>query len=414
MAIHHRPRRRRDIATTVPDFDADIRARMRTLRNALKRLYKAVDADPGHPQDVSRKFRLNKNLTWKIARILEGTDAMEAALLMPGREGMGILFKALGRGRPPTPILNGAVRASAAFEQAIARHSGDRATLDLLLDSRTGTRDLELSRRLAFRGNSGVWGVQAKARVLVNILAPNARNPRRLDTIMMGGVIGLRRLRAIEPWPVFRLSRYEDDGPATALDRRAIPLDAGAARGSLLMPTWCSPTPSPLQIHRRPDCDIYALANGPVGRTAESTCFFGYLERAGVPRFAKSRGEHGEVSLIISLPTEALVVDFIVHRSLKEAHEPDALVLGRPLGGLSVDDDRGHQSPLPVELSIADIDSHPSKMTLSDHPQYGEMIAAAFARVGWDPSEFVARRLELSYPPMPATVVVRYALPVRT
>ena len=60
------------------------------LQNALRVLYAAVGADPARPQAVSRQFKLNKNLTWKVAKVIQSVDPIEAVPLIPGSEGMEI------------------------------------------------------------------------------------------------------------------------------------------------------------------------------------------------------------------------------------------------------------------------------------------------------------------------------------
>jgi hypothetical protein len=64
------------------------------IRAASRALCEAVGVDPLRPQDVSRRLGLNKNLTWKFARILVETDALDAATMVPGPEGATIYLRA--------------------------------------------------------------------------------------------------------------------------------------------------------------------------------------------------------------------------------------------------------------------------------------------------------------------------------
>ena len=91
-------------------------------------------ADISKPQEVSRQFKLNKNLTWKIAKVLQTNDALEAVPLIPGSEGMEILLAAMsGAGASAASVQ--AVRTKlAAFEHMVEAHVGDRATLELLME----------------------------------------------------------------------------------------------------------------------------------------------------------------------------------------------------------------------------------------------------------------------------------------
>ena len=68
-------------------FADDCRATASELRAALAAVYADVGADAARPQVVARRFRLNKNLTWKIAKVLQSTDPLETVPLVPGKIG---------------------------------------------------------------------------------------------------------------------------------------------------------------------------------------------------------------------------------------------------------------------------------------------------------------------------------------
>ena len=48
------------------------------LRAALVELYDSVEADPLSPQDVARRFRLNKTLTWNVSRLIQAPEGLAA------------------------------------------------------------------------------------------------------------------------------------------------------------------------------------------------------------------------------------------------------------------------------------------------------------------------------------------------
>lgn len=403
-------------ATTPPhavdsrcDFSNDCRAAAGALKAALVELYAAVGADGSRPQDVSRRFSLDKNLTWKITKLLQSDDALEAAPFIPGTEGLDILFRAM-RPIAPTDVLGRVEEAARGFADMVERHAGDRPTFELLLDSTTRARNFEVSRKLAFRGNSGVWGLQARVRVTAHFLAPNPAKRDRLDFALVAGLVGLRRLRPVADWPLFRFVSYNDDGSLRGDLGGRQPIEA-SAENSWLMPSFCSPPAPPLIASEHDNAVTYRLGDGPVGRTGEVTCFFGMYEPGVVSRYATPVDQFGEVSSVITLPIETLLFDLFVHRSLVEAHDPEVCVFGRPSGSVSPDPaDRGGQR-LPISETLQDITGAPPQVATELVPNYDQIIAATFARARWDPLDFVARRLVLAYPPMPSTVVLRHRLP---
>ena len=105
-----------------PQFADDCQATVGGLRNALLGLYRSVGADPAHPQDVARRFKLHRNLTWKVAKILQTDDAFEAAGVLPGTSGMEILLDAMKKqGAPESAVEQ--VRA-ASTEECDSRSGG--------------------------------------------------------------------------------------------------------------------------------------------------------------------------------------------------------------------------------------------------------------------------------------------------
>ena len=98
-----------------------------------------------------------------------------------------------------------------AVERMVSRHVGDRPTLELVRDSlpdRSHDR-LIVSRKLAFRGNSGIWGVQARTRLNAAFVAPSHDDPEMLDAANVGGRVQL--LLRIEN-PAHRIEWAADPG----------------------------------------------------------------------------------------------------------------------------------------------------------------------------------------------------------
>jgi hypothetical protein len=122
-------------AFTEPKFDDHCRRSVHGLRGALLELYRAVGADPTRPQEVSRRFNLNKNLTWKVARIIGAEEAFTAVPLIPGPGGLDILLDAMSQAGAPSDALTRVREAIEEFDRMIELHTGDRNQLELVLDS---------------------------------------------------------------------------------------------------------------------------------------------------------------------------------------------------------------------------------------------------------------------------------------
>lgn len=394
-----------------PKFEEHCRRSVHGLRGALLDLYRAVGADPARPQDVSRRFRLNKNLTWKVARILAAEDAFSAVPLIPGTGGLDILLEAMAGAGAPAAAVDRVRGAAVEFDRMIEVHTGDRGTLELVLDSMGAGRPLEMSRKLAFRGASGVWGIQAGVRVTTHVLAPNRDDPSRLDAALMGGLTRVRRLRPVERWPVFQVRLYEDDGTTrTSTTRReAIEPGTGDRPGDpWLMRSFCTGAMPEVHVSSHPGATLYELGEGPVGKTGEFSCLFGFIDRGEVPRFRDEANRVGELVSSVSIPSEHLQLDLIAHESLGEVLGAEAMLYGSIGGSL----DNVGSMRLPMAERVTDLGvGAPVGTPLIE--RYDEAVGAVMARAGWDAREFRCLRLVMECPPMSSRALLRYALPER-
>ncbi len=395
-----------------PKFDEHCRRSVHALRGSLLDLYRTVGADPSKPQEVSRRYQLNKNLTWKVARIISAEDAFEAVPLIPGPGGLDILLDAMAQAGAPDEALARVRDAIDEFDRMIDVHTGDRSQLELVLDSMGVGRPMEMSRKLAFRGNSGIWGIQAGVRVTAHFLAPCRSEPDLLDLAIMGGLTRVRRLRPVDRWPVFQLRHYNDDGSPDRrpLRREAIepapPGTAATPGDPWLMRSFCSGAMPTIHPARRGDVTLYEIGEGPVGRTGEFSCFFGFADLASVPRYRDASNSVGELISSVSVPAEALHFDLFVHESLTEAMSPRSEMLGT-LGG-AVDG----VGTMPLHMPERFRNLGPG--ALIDTPlvdRYGEAIEAVMTKLGRRLSEFRCLRLLVEHPPMSSRVIVRYDLP---
>lgn len=393
-------------------FEHDCQAALADLRVSLLELYGSVGAPTDQPQEVARSFGLDKNLTWKVSRLLGTPDATDALQYLPGAGALRILLRAMG-GAGPERV----ERVQGSYERlddVVQRHLGDRSTLQLVLDGIGPGRaePLEVSRKLAFRGASGVWGVQARAKVTIAVLAPNAERPDRLDTAFVRGYIGFRRLRSATTWPLSTRRDWYGDGQA--YKPGAQPLEPGQVENGLPILRDFTTAPGPVfELRRMPTGLYFVLPPGPVGNSAAFDCFLGEVVRGEVPRYREGGDRYGEFSTSITAPIEYQLLDVILHRDLVEGFEPEAFLYGNPLGervGGSTDPTQTH---LPLGDQVHELPGSPPAVATPVYPRYAELVGVVYARAGWDPADFVGYRLLSKYPPMGTSVSMRFALPER-
>lgn len=395
-------------------FEADCRESVDSLRAALIRLYSGMGLDPENPQDISRTFKLNKTLTWKLSKVINTPDTMAAVAHVPGTGAMKIFLDALDRKNADPGELQAVRNAAAKFEETVELHVGDRPTLELVLDGLVpGANDrLEMSRKLAFRGNSGIWGVQARTRMALNVLAPNASDPSKLDLAMVRGYVGFRRLRPSVRWPLFQIRAWSTAKDAVVMQPQWEPVEPDSnGDHTYIMHEFSSKNLPEIRTESTAEgTDIVAMP-GPIGNFGSMDCFVGDMMRSAVSRYRGGGDDTGELGATISVPVETLVIDLVVHEDLAFALPPKVLVFGRvsPHGQPSGDDQ--DRSMLPIVDEVRELSGRPPALATPRVPNYANMFTRVCERLGCRPSQMRAVRLEMKYPPLGSMVVLRFDLP---
>jgi hypothetical protein len=398
------------------EFETECRARVGELRSAFIELYDAVGADPLAPQDVARKLRVNKTLAWNVARLLQAADTLAAVAHVPGSSSLDKVIQATARHGADSALVAKARAAVQDFHRMIKEHAGDRPTLDLIVDSTTGSDNsnrLVLSRKLAFRGNSGVYGIQAKTRIVSNFLAVNRDNPELLDLATVSGYVGFRRLRPGVRWPIFMVRAWSGGQDAVAGSSGWEPIEDGeeAQNGFPLMRSFIRGKPPRIESVSTPEGRDYVLAEGPIGNDGAFDCFWGDLMRGAVRRYAERPDDIGEFGAAITAPAEWLVCDIFVDRRLDFALRPELLVFGRIFPHGKPTGTHDDPSLLPIREPIQDLSGSPPIVNTSLVPRYPQLVRHVVERMGMAASEVRGIRLLMEYPPLGANVILRFPLP---
>lgn len=397
-------------------FDEALDGAFQGVRGALTELLVAVGADPGKPQDIARRFRINKNLAWKISKIVTVTDPHAVVSNLPGPTGMNTILAAFESAGAPMRSINAARGAMERFDRMVEVHVGDRSTLELVLTSkapeRVPTEHLHHTRKMAFQGNSSIWGIQARVRLASFFLAPNPDDPGMLDTASLMGLLDVRRLRNQASVPLMMRFAYNDDGTVRA-GPSAEPIDPARADDPLmLMPEFSSrPEPEFVTVEGN-GFTRYQLAPGPIGNGGLNTWVSGECIRAFAPIHADEHNRVGEHAAPVQIPAEWLLCDLHVHRSLSFAMRPRAMMLSQLAVGPAPSGDSGFDR-LPMAEEIEAIGHGPPVVATPLAPRLGEMVSRVHARMGWDAADFHGFRVVVRYPAMPISLVMQHDLAAR-
>jgi len=384
------------------------------IKAAVRELCEAAGVDPLKPQEVGRQLKLNKNLTWKFARILLEEDALDAAPMLPGPEGLAIYLRAFAAAGASERLLERLRSAIAAFDAMVDRHFGGRADFELVLDGLRSGANLEQSRRLAFRGAAAVFGVQAAARVTAQILVPSKVDPSVADIGLLVGLVGLRRLRPIAKLPVFRsIIRSSTELPPS----RPLITGPDGASADFLVRDFSS---IPAAGVSRTEVDgrlTIELNGGPIGRIGEADLFFGSVAERVYARTGSRDDPFAQFITSVSIPAEALVSDLFVHRSIEGPEHAEAAIFAALTGPLPHDPAAREAARIPIDCTpvvhddLAD-DDFARLVEVASVPNYAAMLRRSFEALGEDPRDYKLIRVAMAHPPMPSALFVRWPLPV--
>lgn len=398
------------------DFDADLSAAMRSVRAALTELLTAIGAPASRPQEMSRRFGLNRNLAWKLSKIVHADDPTSVIGHLPGPSGLKILLDTCGEHGAGGEVLQRVVDAQAALDAVAERHAGGRAGLDVLLNARTdgaGAREAqEAARRQAFLANAAIWGVQARVQLGLHVHTPHAGAVSTVDAASVSGVLGFQRLRPTASWPLVRLQAYDED--AGQIDVRAVrPIDPDTPRDT---PPVVRPFSS-VRAEQLHPVDVTAgtlweLKRGAVGLTGTTDCLFGRRVEAIGPSVAGPKGGSAVARLPLNTPIEVAQIDLLVHRDLAYADRaPRAEILSRLETEHDARLDARRPYTLPVPGEVLDLGASPPTLASPYSPRQREIAAWMLGHLGHELDAFRAWRLLIPYPPIPSAPSLVIELP---
>ena len=398
---------------TPATFPGDLHGCMQQLRGALTELLASVGDDPRKPQELSRRLGLNKNLAWKACKIINSEDVLSSVQHVPGAGGIKILLKAFQDSDAPAASIDAVRAAMEEFADMVRVHVGDRANLQLYVTSwqPEGVHADELGdkRRLAYQGNSAIWGVQARLGFALRLLAPNVEDPQRADMAMIGGLSGFSRLRPTASWPVLQVQVIGAD--VSSGGQPGVPIDPDyTGEGPPLIRSHCSdPIPSTRTIVEA-ESTTYEICEGPVGNTAALDLTFGHVLRGNVPIHDEAPGAVGEHYCRVDTPLEAVQFDLLVHRDLPFELPPKLVTYSRLHDKVSFPLSEASRFHLPGITRVQELGSHPPVVASPLLPDYATLVAAGCRAIGHELDAFRGYRVTLSYPPMPVTLVMYHPL----
>jgi len=397
----------------IDGFEAELRHRVRSVQGSLVELYAAVEVDPATPQEVSRTLGINRNLAWKLSKLMAAEEPLGEIDHLPRAAAVDLVVQAFDRAGAEADAIAGFRDAMSAFDAVIDEHLGDRGLLELIvgpmLPSHLRVERDRAARRLSFLGNSATWGLQARVRFSAMVIGPSASDPEMLDAVTIGGLAGYRRLRAGIRWPLLRVQGASDGTTWMTTDRE--PMDP-RIRGDAapLLEDFCSGDQPGIVRREVPGGLQFEIGDGPVGNRGMTTSVFGLVTRRFAPRSAPEPDDTGAHLAFWTTPVEHAIADLVVHRDLGFGLPPRIEYQGRMSPTSNDPSGMSGLEPLDLAEPLQALGAGPPQFATPLLPNYRSIIDAALARMGWRAADFEAWRIVVPYPPCPSTATFRFGL----
>lgn len=395
-------------------FVHDGRAAVHSLRRAIAAVMSSVGAEIDEPQEMARRFGLDKTLSWRLSRLVREEDPWEALQHIPGRPGMGIFAGVMETSGAPADRLAAMWEAVDGFERFVRTHTRDRETLEMMVGGtarRSAERRMESFRKAGFLSNSAILGVKAVTQVCAHMIAPS-RTPGMADMGVISGLSEFCRLRPNVPWAVATVRNWGGASASMTGESAAAPVDETTRAGEApLMKEFCSQPVPDVRVAEHPKGTYRCmLTDGPLGYSAAATVISGWVYHATAPLSESYPGEPGEHGANLTTPVEALVFDLFVHRDLPFARSVTARVYSQLPGGPRYAEEGATAYELPVPTEIVDMEDGPPDPPSPALGRYAEMIGRVAGRMGRAAEDFSVLRYRLRYPPIPALALLTHPL----
>lgn len=408
-------------STGGPGLEVMAPAAAQSLRAALADALGSIKANTLKPLQFSRDLGLDKSLGWKISRFVTEDDAVLAFRHLPGRSGMKIVVDRLAASGVTSQLLDRVGAAVDELDKVIETHAGSRDTFDLMISALSPHLAKERNedfRRLAYQGNSAIWGVQAKLQLAIHAVAPSA-TAGTVDMAIAGGLVDLRRLRSDVSWAVARSWRFSDSGETLHADNQR-PIDPSEpANGPPVLRAFSTQPLPAMSMRTETGSGIrrYELDSGPIGNTGSCTCITGWKSVGEETIYRTEKDMHGEHLVSLSTPVETLYLDLYVHKDMPFAHDPGVHVFSQLPGGPLFPRDGLNAGKLNIPIEIVrlggGLNGQAPSIINPEYPRHRELVETVTGSLGHTLSEFVGFRVRLSYPPIPTVALFRYTLPQR-
>lgn len=393
------------------NFETDAASSLLGLQRALRAIIDALPECPGTATAIERSLGLDRNLAWKIHRVVSSTDTALVASSVPGRAALRQVIDASRAKGVAEPLLTALTTAETDYREMVRRHAGDTASATLMFGAQENNggsgADLGL-RRSAYRAMSFLAGVRMRTQLSTFIVAPGSEG-EQLDIVSIKGFYDIERIRPGAPFVMTR-PRAAVGNAAYAAALSHGPIEPGPADTDLpLLADFCStPLPTFTPVSGEEGYIEDELEDRPVGKTGACTVVRATIARNLLPRRKSPGDEHAEVSTRMRTPCQVVVLDKFIHEDAygSKSLRPWVRVYNDLAGEAAWVGERQNRYVVPSGERVQELGSGLEGVRTPDVPRYEALVAHVLDKLGWDPRRFIAYRVRIELPLVPSTLMM--------
>lgn len=372
------------------------------LRAALLPLVDAITGGIQRPSRLTRELGIDKSLASRLVQALRHGEPLEFLHRSPAPVGLRMVIRAAREQGAPAELCAQADAAVDAFQTLIESTPGGRGSVDGWIAAQSAAareRNEHRAKQAIFGAMSYLIGCSCESLATALVLRPSA-DGQAVDGLEIHQRLGLRRLRPSAPVALFSL--VLDEGTAALPAPWFETLDGERSENptDYLLAGSAALAAEGVEIVRRGPHTIFTLAESHASIDEALDLNSGYVLRHGWQRCANGLQNESRTYLL-NFPARFLVRDVFIHEELWPGANPEiSLRLPNP-AGTDANRYEGHLArinTLDLSVPIEQLGRGLARSAVRDLPPYSRQLAAAFARLGWDPEQFRGYRSQMLYP----------------
>lgn len=369
------------------------------LQSALAAVLQALPPEAQRTTGLSSLGKVNKVFASRFLKALRQQDPLAMVHHVPGPDPLRRFLDGL-----PSEMVDARTQAAAKavveqFQQVIDGEAGDRAALQTMMSNWLGDarQEFEVRRRqAAFKAVSELKGSAVDLNLSAAILHPSQK-AEYLDLVWLMTMIGLQRLR---PGAQVRLDtrRMSDEG-----QERQPKVFLGEDLNEILaegLEAYCPHRPARLEAEQLDGTMNYFLAGEDFGPHRRSDMHLVEWNREELRRFRPEQPERRSYVYSNPIPpSQELILDLFLHKSLMDQEAPELLVYDTAgVGPRDPNDPLCRFDLLEQAEELAYADGVHGILPVAEYSPYQDIVGSILHRLDWAPKEFHQWRVRVAYP----------------